>query len=152
MERVKFVSAILVGLFLFLTVETDAQLSGTKLLRKIQYSTDGGKVTIIQGEEITRLLDKHMYESGKTEGIIGYRIRIYSNSGKEAYKEGPVVQAEFSKKYTEVSTYFRFDSPFYRIYVGDFRTRSEAMKFLRTLERDYPDAFIVRTRIKYPEL
>lgn len=148
----KSVSVFLTCFFIFISAQAGAQLSGTRLLRQIQYSEDGGKVTIIQSEQIGRMLDKHLYEAGKTKGIVGYRIRIYSNSGQEAFKDGPVVQAEFSKKYEGVSTYFRFDSPFYRIYVGDFRTRSEAMKFLRTLERDYPDAFIVRTRIAYPKL
>jgi hypothetical protein len=149
---VKIISSILLGFLLFLSVPGDAQLHGSKLLREIQYSTDGGKVTIIQSNDITKYIDRHLYEAGKTRGITGYRIRIYSNSGKEAFDKGPVVQAEFSNRYKDVRAYYRFDSPFYRLYVGDFRTRSEAMKFLKEIEREYPDAFIVRTRISYPEL
>ena len=150
--RVKIVSTVLSCFLLFLSTPGEAQLKGTKLLRDIQYTSQGGKVTIIQSTDITKLLDKHLYEAGKSDGIIGYRIRIYSNSGKEAFEKGPVVQANFSNKYKDVKSYYKFSSPFYRLYVGDFRTRSEALKFLKKIERDYPDAFIVRTKISYPDL
>ena len=148
----KIVSKVLICFFAILSTAVAAQVSGTRLLREIQYSEEGGKVTIVQDKKITDLLDKHLYEMSKSKGIVGYRIRIYSNSGKEALQQGPVVQAEFARKFKDINTYFRFDAPFYRLYVGDFRTRSEAMKFLKKLEREYPDAFIVKTKINYPDL
>lgn len=106
----------------------------------------------MQNEDIVKLVDKHLHEEGKLKGIIGYRIRIYSNSGKQARIDGPKIQAGFISRHEGVKTYYSFDSPFYRLYVGDFRTRSDAMKFLKEIEREYPDAFIVRTRINYPAL
>lgn len=150
--RVKIFSTVLTCLLFFISVETDAQLKGSALLREIQYTSEGGKVTVIQNSDITKLTDKHLYEAGKLQGIYGYRIRIYSNSGKEAYEQGPLEEAEFRNKYKEIKSYYKFSSPFYRLYVGDFRTRSEALKFLKKIEYDYPDAFIVRTIIDFPEL
>jgi hypothetical protein len=145
-------SLILVFIFSFLIAShSHAQLAGTQLLREIQYAKNPGKVSIVQDNSITKLIDKHLYEESKHKGIAGYRIRIYSNSGKQAYTDGPRVQAEFISRYEGVKTYYIFDSPFYLIYVGDFRTHSDAMKFLKTIEGQYPDAFIVRTRINYPD-
>ena len=136
---------------LFLNVYTiNAQVAGTQLIRDIQYAQTPGKVTIVQDNDIVKLIDKHLYEESKRKGITGYRIRIYSNSGKLAYTEGPKVQAEFISRYDNIKTYYIFDSPFYLLYVGDFRTHSNAMKFLKSIEAQYPDAFIVRTRINYP--
>lgn len=148
----KYISAIILLPLLTFSAAVHAQLSGTKLLRNIQYSTDGGNVTILQNEEIGKIIDKHLFEEGKLKGIIGYRIRIYSNSGKQARIDGPKIQADFISNHEGVKTYYTFDSPFYRLYAGDFRTRSEAMKFLKEIENEYPDAFIIRTKINYPAL
>jgi hypothetical protein len=142
--------------FLFLlfslTNPIHCQVAGTQLIRNIQYSQVPGKVSILQDNDIVKLIDKHLYEESKRKGITGYRIRIYSNSGKQAYTDGPKVQAEFISKFEDIKTYYIFDSPFYLLYVGDFRTHSNAMKFLKTIEIQYPDAFIVRTKINYPAL
>jgi len=139
-------------IFVFTVLRTNAQLPGTRLMRDIQYALAPGKITIVQDKDIIQLIDRHLYEESKHKGIAGFRIRIYSNSGKQAYTEGPKVQAEFANRYEGIKTYYIFDSPFYLLYVGDFRTHSEAMKFLKEIEKYYPDAFIVRSKINYPPL
>jgi hypothetical protein len=133
-------------------LQASAQLPGTRLLRDIQYAPAPGKITIVQDKDIVQLIDRHLYEESKNKGITGFRIRIYSNSGKQAYNEGPKVQAEFANRYPGVKPYYIFDSPFYLLYVGDFRTHSEAMKFLKQIEKYYPGAFIIRSKINYPPL
>jgi hypothetical protein len=144
---------ILFSFSLFLNVRTmNAQVAGTQLIRDLQYAQTPGKVSIVQDNNIVKLIDKHLYEESKRKGITGYRVRIYSNSGKQAYIDGPKVQAEFINKYEAIKTHYVFDSPFWSLYVGDFRTHSNAMKFLKSIEAHYPDAFIVRTRINYPAL
>jgi hypothetical protein len=129
-----------------------AQISGAKFIQDVQSPVNSGSVTILQNDEIARLVDRHLYEESKKKGIVGYRIRVFSNSGSLARKEGEGVMSEFIQKYDDIKTYFNFDSPFYRLYVGDFRTRSEAMKCLKKIEHDFPDAFIVRSKINYPSL
>ncbi len=145
---------IILSFFLVFLVKQNshAQMSGTQLIRDIQYAQTPGKVTITQDDNIVRLIDRHLYEESKRKGITGYRIRIYSNSGKQAYTDGPRIQAEFISSHEGVKTYYLFDSPFYLLYVGDFRSHSDAMKFLKSIEAEYPDAFIVRTKINYPLL
>jgi hypothetical protein len=129
-----------------------AQISGIKFMQDVQSPTDGGKLTIIQNDDIARLVDRQISEESKKKGIVGYRIRVFSNSGSTARKEGEGIMSEFIQKYEDIKTYFNFDSPFYRLYVGDFRTRSEAMKYLKKIEQNFPDAFIVRSKINYPSL
>ncbi len=155
MNKNIFVKAttILVLCLLFIgTSISRAQMTGTQLVRNIQYSQTPGKVTITQKDDIVKLIDKHLYEESKKKGISGYRIRIYSNSGKQAYTDCPRIQAEFASSHKGIETYYKFDSPFHLLYVGDFRTQSNAMKFLKSIEHEYPDAFIVRTKIVYPAL
>jgi hypothetical protein len=139
-------------LIIFATGNLYAQISEAKFLHDIQSPAKDSKITIVQSEDIARLIDRHLYEEGKKKGIAGYRIRVFSNSGSTARKEGEGIMADFLQRNEDIKTYFNFDSPFYRLYVGDFRTRSEAMKFLKKIEQYYPDAFIVRTKINFPSL
>lgn len=122
-------------------------------MRSIQYSNSPGKVSITQDQSIVRLVDKHLYEEGKDKLMSGYRIRILSASGPQAKNQGNMAMARFVTHFgKEHQTYFIYDSPFYLLYVGDFRTQSEAMKFLKKINMHFPEAFVVRSKIKYPKL
>lgn len=115
-------------------------------------SGNEGKVRIIQDENIEKLVEKNQWQNSKIKGIIGYRIRIFSDSGPYAKKEFEYTKAKFSENFGNIKIHQEFDYPFYKIYVGDFRNRSQALKILRQIERKFPDAFIVQTRINYPNL
>ena len=45
-----------------------------------------------------------------------------------------------------------YASPNFKVTVGNFRTRLDAEAFLRRIKGDFPDAFIVRERFKYPSI
>lgn len=45
-----------------------------------------------------------------------------------------------------------FQTPNFKVRVGDFRTKVEATKFLLELKQDFPEAFIVEDKIKLPEI
>ena len=78
-----------------------------------------------------------------TSGIPGYRIRIYSESGVGAKEEQQRVKARFLTLYPGIDAYNSYDEPFFKIYVGDCRTRSEALKLMDKIERNFPNPFIV---------
>ncbi len=149
---VKFLKPFLGFLLLSVVSILNAQLSGTKLMRDIEYSNNSGKVTIVQDDDIVKLIDKHLLEGSKRQGISGYRIRIFSNSGAGAREEGEIIRAGFIGKYEGINTYYIFDTPYYCLYIGDFRTKSDAMKFYKQIEYEFPNAFIVPSKINYPLL
>ena len=149
---VKFLKLFLGFCLLSVVSMLNAQLSGTKLMHDIEYFGNAGKVTIVQDDDIVKLIDKHLLESSKRQGISGYRIRIFSNSGPGAREEGEIIRAGFIGKYEGINTYYIFDTPYYRLYIGDFRTKSDAMKFYKKIEYEFPNAFIVPSKINYPLL
>jgi len=110
-----------------------------------------GTVKIIQDEKIRGLVSVHLFTQAKMNGIMGYRISIYSNSGQEANKEADLTRAKFISRYEDVKSHKQFEYPFYKVYVGDFRTKSEALKFLKKIEYDFPNAFIRRDMISFPD-
>ncbi len=146
LENMRFHLKLLLLLSLTCSLPLKSQVKS--IFDDLEKSEPGqGKVKIIQDESIQLLLE----ELSKEKGIAGYRIRIFSGSGSNAKSEFEETKAKFISSF-DTPLYERFDYPFYKIYVGDFRTRSEAMKLLNTIERKFPDAFIVQTKINFPNL
>ncbi len=121
---------------------------------EMQGSNTEGKIRIIQEEPIRTMVEKHQWAKSKQTGIMGYRIRIFSNSGPKAKAEYDKTMAQFAYAYDTIPLYPKFVYPNYKIYVGDFRTESEALKFRKTLDNDYrfKSAFMVYTQINYPKI
>ncbi|MBN2481069.1 MAG: SPOR domain-containing protein [Bacteroidales bacterium] len=113
--------------------------------------TSGGRVNIIQENRVKDLVDFHLTQQRASNGVEGYRISIFRDSGQESSANADKVRSGFISKYEDVKCYKVWEYPFYKLYVGDFRTKSEALRFYKLLEKDYPDAFIRKSMIPFSE-
>ncbi len=147
-------------IFLLLTVivcgKIDAQIdsiaSETKaIFRKIEQDSRGN-IRFYQNDSIQNLVLKHIIKNKKQDGIPGYRIRIFSDVGRNARSNSEKVKIEFYEKYSGIPVYRKYDSPYFKVYIGDYRTKIEALKCLKKIKSDYPGAFVVPDQINYPEL
>jgi hypothetical protein len=86
------------------------------------------------------------------DGIVGYRIQIFFDSGNNSKNRAIWVKNQFDSRYSQTPSYIIFGEPYYRIRVGDFRTKLEAEAFLRRISRRYPNAFVILNKIKFPKL
>ncbi len=109
-----------------------------------------GRVQVFQDERIDLLVSRHIEENKKGSGIPGFRVRIFSQTGHSARQNANQVRAEFLRRYPDTEGYLTYDAPNFKVYVGDFRTRSEAIKFHKRISRDFPNAFIVSDQINLP--
>ena len=110
-----------------------------------------GSVRVTQDPKIRDLVNLHVTQQRKMNGIKGYRILIYMGSGQEARKEADQARAGFIRLYEDVNSYMRFEYPYFKVYVGDFRTKSEALRFLKQIEGVYPDAFVRDDIVAFPD-
>ena len=78
----------------------------------------------------------------QTTGIPGYRIRIFSESGLGAKQAQQQVRARFLSLYPGLDAYNEYDEPFFKVYVGDCRTKSEALKLQDRIRKDFPNSII----------
>jgi hypothetical protein len=101
-----------------------------------------GTVQIKQHADITNMINLHVSQMRTLKGIKGYRVCIYYNSGQEARSGAEQERSRFLSRYEDISSTTVLESPFFKVYVGDFRTKSEALKFLERIRYDYPNAFI----------
>ncbi len=133
-----------------------AQDNGSDFFKHLTEKKEGrGEVTIVQDYSLQVLVNKHAAINKKNDGKCpGYRLKIFSNIGGEAKKEGQKVRADFKEKYKEkdIEAYLSYKEPNFIVVAGDFRTKSEAFKLLKEISADYPNAFIIEDMIALPAI
>ncbi len=79
------------------------------------------------------------------ETVQGFRVQILATQN---YEEISSVKNFLNSTFPELSMYMVFESPTYKIRVGDYANRYEAKQLLDTLfEKGYKDAWIVPDKI-----
>lgn len=90
---------------------------------------------------IDSLVIKNQSILNKKNGISGWRIQLTFKSTKEEIKK---TRIDFINLYPEIPTYLTYDSPYYRICVGNFRTKNEALKLNNFIRKNYIEAYPVQ--------
>lgn len=101
---------------------------------------------------VEQLVDLHIAYNEEFPVMDGYRIQLNMSSGNAALDNLNEIKTEFEEKYPEIKSYIIFREPYYRLRIGDFRTRLEAVAFLNRIKRDYPHAWVIKDKIEFPEL
>lgn len=106
-----------------------------------------GRIDIIEDPAITRLVEKHIRVNDSLGTIPGYRIQLIFTSGVNGKKMAQEVEADFIKKFPDTKPYLIWDSPNYKVRVGDFRTRLDALKFQDEIKNNFPNGYLVQDQI-----
>lgn len=110
------------------------------------------KLPILCDPGISDLLKKQVEQGKKNGTVCGYRLQIYFGSGEKAHTQATKIKTDFLASNPGTKAYLLFKSPDFIVRVGNFRTKSEALKFKKSLLNQYPNAFIVADEIAFPEL
>ena len=86
----------------------------------------------------------------KDNTMDGFRVQIFMELGNYALEHAEKVKGEFTEKYPDVPVYLVFGQPYYRVRVGDFRTRLEAEHLYQQIKKEYSNAFVTADRIELP--
>ena len=125
-----------------------AQVDSTLLGRSI-LSVLGSGVTVNQSRAMRSAFDNYV-SNNASKKLTGYRIRVYFENGQNARNRSEAVARSISGAYPGIGVYRTFESPNFKVCVGDFRTRDEALKVYHSLKGAYPTAIILRETINYP--
>ncbi len=106
----------------------------------------GGKVTIRQSKEIENAILGSIAR-GKYRKTKGYRVRIFFDNDQAARQRSAAVAANFSEQYPDVPVYREFEDLYYKVAVGDFRTKTDALRFLEEIKKSYALAFIISENV-----
>ena len=114
------------------------------------YKSPGdGNINLTQDIKVLQIVKRH--KELNNNKFPGWRVQIYFGSGQRAMAEAQSAKKRFLTRYgNEIGAYIVYDSPFYKIRVGDFRTKAEALKFKEHIKRTFPETWIVSGLINYP--
>lgn len=111
-----------------------------------------GKFTLISAFQNDNIISKHISINQKAKGIPGYRIQVFFSSGTEAKNQATKFKNDLRNSYPEHEVYIIYEEPFFKLRIGDFRTKIEAYKLFKKIQDTYPSAFIVEDLISFPNL
>ena len=126
------------------TPPVDSTLVGRDILSVI-----GPGAQIEQSTTIRQALQKYV-QSNAEKPITGYRIRVFYDNGPQARARSEGIAATLRRQFPGTGVYRSFESPNYKVSIGDFRSKDEAQAIFNALKGSYPTAFIIKESINYP--
>lgn len=110
-----------------------------------------GEVRVIQEEKLDEILMMFIEQNRELKGIPCYWIRIYSGSANNAREKAYETKGKFLSKYDGIRNIVKYDDPNFKVYIGGYRSKSETLKLLNKVKKDFSTAFIVYDIIDFPE-
>ena len=146
--------ALLAALLLAITLHAqnpvDSTILGADIFSLINQKGPGS-VTINQSYELRNALSRHIVANSNAK-LQGYRVRIFFDSDRTARAKSESIAATFMERYPGIKAYRSHVSPYFKVTVGDFRTRADAQRFASRLINSgaYQYVFVVKEQINYP--
>jgi len=111
-----------------------------------------GDVRVKGDSRIDSLIQRHIALNEKFPEIEGYRVMVFFESGNNSKDSALKVIERFHEDYPEIPAYLSYNSPYYRVRVGNFRTRMAGERFLNQIKGRYPNAWVIESSIEPPKL
>ena len=126
------------------SAQVDSTLVGRSVL-----SVLGSGVSVNQSSAMKSAFDSYV-SANASKRVSGYRIRVYYENNQNARNRSEAIARTISGTYPGIGVYRTFESPNFKVCVGDFRTKDEALKLYHALKSSYPTAIILKETINYP--
>lgn len=144
---------LIFGFFLLAAAGLQAQdftapLDST-LLGKDIFTLMGDGVHVHQSPAVRQAVLKYIQANGE-KPLSGFRIRVYYDNSPQARTRSESIEKSLKEQYPELEVYRGFESPNYKVFIGDFRSKDEALRVFNALKKTYPTAYIIKETINYP--
>ncbi len=154
MRKTAYLLCLLLVVSVMLQAQTrierrDADPDRTSLM---QQGNVPGELRISQDTRIDELINRHVLFNDKRKGIEGYRIQIYFGSGAQGREESGEHNARALSYFPDLKVHLMYQYSYYKVRIGDFRTREEAFFWYTRVKRRFPNAYIVPDTIEFPDL
>ena len=98
------------------------------------------KVSLTQDPKFEQLLNEKRKINASITNSNRYKIQIYKGDSETSKK----TLVDFKKTNKNFDATIVFNTPIYKVWVGNFRTRIEAEKNLIDLRKKFPNAFVIK--------
>jgi len=91
---------------------------------------------------IEKKAEYHRLSGGEQDG---YRIKIHFGVDRDQAK---TIKMKFTSKFNDIAIDEEYQQPNWVVLVGDYKTKLEAFQSLKKIQPEFPNAFIVKGKIK----
>lgn len=139
---------ILLIIMVFCSLQMMGQNINPSRIKYFNDSTYNGKVKVVQDASLKLFMETCVGLNKKREGFPGYRVKVFAQNKQDSRSRANAIRSACSNDDHEA--YVTFVEPNFEVHVGDFMTRFEALVLMKELLAKYPEAYIIKTNIKYP--
>ncbi|NNC71069.1 MAG: SPOR domain-containing protein [Flavobacteriaceae bacterium] len=108
------------------------------------WSQTEGSITIESSQSIKQLVaQKKAYNKNK-KYVKGFKVQLFYGSEEGALK----VRDDFMSVFPDISSELKFHSPYWKVWVGSYKTRLEADRGLRDIKEGFQSAIVVPAKVK----
>ena len=102
--------------------------------------TQEGTLVLVQDQKLTKLMElkKEVNSVDFTSGQ--YTVQVFNGQ----YEKGIELIEELMSDEKFKDVYFSFETPYYKIRIGKFVSKIEAIKELQIIKNTFPSAFILK--------
>ena len=104
---------------------------------------------VVPDTKLDSLVNRKIAENMELDGMPGFRIQIYFDSDRKGAQDA---RAKFMQQYPDMGSYLIYQQPYFKVRVGDFRSRLEAHALYKKLLSEFDKVFIVPDKINFPKL
>lgn len=106
-------------------------------------------VQIQSDPRLDSLVDQHIEANKAANGIQGFRVQVFFGSERKPAQDA---KAKMQQLMPEEEVYLVYQQPYFKVRVGDYRTRLEAEAIYRKLMHEFDKVFIIPDKINFPKL
>jgi hypothetical protein len=111
----------------------------------------GDHVSVTEDSSVTSAVQS-VERNNRTTTINGFRVLIFSDNGQYASDNANDVLTGFQRRFPHINAYLVYESPYFKVSVGDCTTMEEAQMLMAELLQYYPRAFPRRESINLSDL
>lgn len=99
-----------------------------------------GKVEIIKDNKLDFLIENY----NESKIYSGFRVQIYSGKDRAVANE---LREDFIKAHPEIVAHLIYQQPNFKLRLGDFQNRLEALRLYDNIKSEFPSAFVIQDQI-----
>ncbi|QHI38160.1 hypothetical protein IMCC3317_35470 [Kordia antarctica] len=122
----------------FLAIEKIAILAISAFFYSGVANAQQGEINISKDPKIDKLLTYQKEINQETDNDTRFKIQIFNGNLKNAQR----TKSRFEYKYSDIHASIKFETPNYKVWVGNFRTSLEADRYLAEVKETFPNAFV----------
>lgn len=116
-------------------------------------SAKGGTAELVVPAEVGVMMKSHIMQNQLSKKFTGFRIQIASvNSAQKPVEELEAMRDKFEEDFPYIPAYLQYTVPDFKIRVGNYRSKLEAIPHLQKIRKLYPDCYVVKCEITFMEL